>query len=942
MNADAFRDERMLFLKELASNPDRDAYELCDTLSIGRPKVMAFLRSYFKSIATFTDRDDQLTKQAYADIKADISLGVRTEFGELNDRDVDNLYYVYTKYRKIDPQLYFEADQVRANKVYAAAPPTPQQVAHDSSNIAHPAAAADNSLNPHPNFPPQQGGGGGEQPKTSDYYNRPSRPPTVNDPSQTDFNVDRLNKGYSYEFLYSLTRIGLLRFVLEGFPYPPSGNKIEGFIQFFELNQDELMASPDALRDRLQKYFGDKTGEQASVAINSYIRYLRPTEKFGVQKLGGQLRDGYFVGSDPMYQRGLGQQQQGNNMYGNAGAYAGGPIPMQYNQDAGIWGAGAIPQQRTGPRWQDPYNTFYHAELVLPYGMSADSPDAVRLIHEWEAKKKRKREEDEEQAEILRKINQKMSFSMATVLDSGKVNGQGGNSLFGPDFLQSLVAMGLMGMVTSGKANVMPYTDESGKLQVKMEQVPQLDHAPFQDPNQITSKDILGLLSGMWEKIAEKSTEAMQARIDGLRDSMGLNGEKKDPISSVGEMMDGLRKIVPGLDQQFTGSGGMNNIEMAKILLERDKFNYDRERSDTLIDHQFEMKKLDKEHEQETEIEANKTRQSTIKGITRAVSSALPQLIQLILMFVSMKNPSLAPIAGAAAPGGGGGAGGGGLGDILGNVFKMFSPGGGGGDSDDEDEDEEGDNPFGAILGGKKGEDEDEGPGAGAGGPGFNLGDIVSQVMPSVMGMMGKASSSRPPPDYPQSREPEIHSGHHHHQNTMRAYDQGQGVRPSFVDVEVGNPQAATVRPIAGDMDNIYENIQQEHEVIQSRPAVNPELVGQPKTVSEVISTPSPAGENANVIKLPRYQEKLGTAKRPEQGVVIPSPREVVDTYPEEEGDMIEEEDEGYPMYAPEDFDSMPDEELREAANESVESMKSAESYMKSVNDQMKKRAKRR
>src|SRR5215510_10166552 len=465
---DSFKDERMIFLRELASNPDKDAYELCDTLSIPRPKVMLFLRSYFESVAKFVDQDDQLTKESYENIRNDVSLGVRTEFGSLTDRDVDNLYYVYTKYRKIDPSLYIDADTVRSTRMYA-----PRQVAHDASNI--PNQNQNNNPQPQgnqPNLNPQFTPPLAEnQPKRdSSYYNRPARPETVNDRGQTDFNVDRLNKGYSYEFLYDLSRIGLLRFVLEGLPYPPSPSKIEGFIQFFELNQDELMAGPDALRDRLMKYFGDKTGEQASVAINSHIRYLRPEYKFGVKKLAGQLRDGYFIGDDPLY--GRNQQydaNQRNSMYGQ--------VPYAYNQDTGMWGPGAVPQQgRVGPKWQDPYNTFYHAELVVPYGMSADSPDAIRLIHEWEAKKKRKREQEEQEADILRKINQRMSFSMVDVLEKGKQGG-GNQSMFGPDFMQSLVAMGLMGMVTSGKANVLPYTDENGKMQIKMEQVPQLDHA---------------------------------------------------------------------------------------------------------------------------------------------------------------------------------------------------------------------------------------------------------------------------------------------------------------------------------------------------------------------------------------------------------------------------------------------------------------------------------
>ena len=37
----------------------------------------------------------------------------------------------------------------------------------------------------------------------------------------------------------------------------------------------------------------------------------------------------------------------------------------------------------------------------------------------------------------------------------------------------------------------------------------------------------------MYEKIGEKSDQAMQARIDGLKDAMGFNGERKDPIQQL-------------------------------------------------------------------------------------------------------------------------------------------------------------------------------------------------------------------------------------------------------------------------------------------------------------------------------------------------------------------------------------------------------------------------
>lgn len=915
--ADNLRNERMLFLKQLAALPDRDAYELCDTLSIPRAKVMTFLRTYFKTHAQFADESGKIPRQNYQDVRNDIGAGVNTEFGELSDKEIDNLHYVYDEYRKKDPSLYFEADQVKANRVY-----NQPQVAHDSSSIPN----LNQNNQPREQQPQRSLNEQLEQPnRSTDYYNRPPKPATVNDPAQSEFNVDRLNKGYSYDFLYSLTRIGLIRFVLEGLPYPPNGSKIEGFIQFFELNQDELMASPDALRDRLQRYFGDKTGEQASVAINSYIRYLKPQEKFGVRKLGGQLRDGYFLGDDPMYTRN--PQQDYTSIYGGSNVGSG-PIPMQNNN--GVWGPGATPQQqRGGPQWQDPFNTFYHAELVLPFGMDARSPDAARLIHEWEAKKKRKREQDEAQAEILSKINQKMSFAMADVLNQGRMspNGQS-QSAFGPEFLQSLVMMSMIGMVTSGKASMIPYTDENGNVRMKLEQQPVGDHSVMPDPNQIGPKDILQLLGGMYEKIAEKSSEAMQARIDGLREMMGMNGEKKDPITQVGETVKALRETIPGFDRQFTGAGMGDPVDMAKLDLERQKFMYDKERSDKLIDQAWEIKKMEREHEMDVDLEANKTRKETIKGLTNMLKTALPSVIQVVMMFLSMRNPNMAPLAGMMGNAGGGG----GLGDMIGKLMGgMF---GGGKDDDEEGEDDEDDGSSITSFLNKKSGDGDEDDSGG----GFNLGDIVSQVMPSVMGMMGgnmRQQQQQPQDEY---EEPP----RRRRKNTMR-YEQGGGVRPSFMDVEVGNPQATPVQPftaVDGDIppDNIYENIQSEQGPAEDQDE-GPELVGTSELMQDAQQKVVTDADDPNVIKLPRYQEKLIPH---EDGVVIPSPRQtqpqVVDTYPDEgEGDDEQQEGDPYQIYTPEDFSAMPDEEKREAFNEGMAALKSAESYVNSISSSMKK-----
>jgi hypothetical protein len=275
------------------------------------------------------------------------------------------------------------------------------------------------------------------------------------------------------------------------------------------------------------------------------------------------------------------------------------------------------------------------------------------------------------------------------------------------------------------------------------------------------------------------------------------------------------------------------------------------------------------------------------------------------------------------------------IGKLMGGMF------GGGKDEDEEDEDED-EGSIGSFLKKKsRDDDEDEDDEEGAGG--FNLGDIVSQVMPSVMGMIGGAQQRGPPMQQQEARP--------RRKDTMR-FEQGGGVRPTFMDVEVGNSQATPVKPFTavGEQPpgNIYETIQSE--TVTTTETKTPNLIGT-EGVTQIIEEAQAQVitdvNDPNVIKLPRYQDKLfgneNNMTSPEAGVVIPTPRQqpqpqVVNTYEDDMGPDDEGEDEDpYHIYTPEDFEGMPLDEKRKAFNEGVEALKSAESYVNSMSAAMKK-----
>lgn len=938
-NSNQFRDERVIFLKELARNADIDIYDLANQLSLSQESVMAYIRSFFKTVAEFVNSDDQLDKNGYGNVKRVINSNVSTEHGGLTDNHVQNLMYVYEKYRKLQPDLYIEADGVKANRLYSL----PKQVSSSSST---------------------------QQPEMIAHStgNSPSRNNNDVDeefrhigPQDFEHNVDRLNKPHNYEFLGKLTRKGLVQWVLEGVPIPISTPKVENYIQYFEVNQDEIFISPSMLRSSLIDWFGDKTGDNAAKLIYSYLKFLPSSEGFGQQKLsGGKFKEGYFSGDNPLYQR------PGIAHYPGSGPSSGNPFAPSDGYSG------------SGPRMEDPYNTYYHAQGILPFGMNIYSQDARRLINEAEQKRKRREEQKEEQQEMMDMMRNKMSMSYAEMFDAKKFGFAGGNGngqgsqIFTPEFLQGLIATQAITGVTQGKMQALPYKDpETGRMEVKLVPAATDPNAALAAaaPPELGLKDMLELVKTMYETVDRKRDEAMSFKIDTLKEVYGNKEGDKDGIAKLGETMEALKKIIPGLDTKFSVGGNGHDLDLHRLLLEKDKFMYDREKTDKIIEHQLSVKDRKEEFEHENELAANKSRNQSLKMISNILASNLPMFIQLIMTFLSMRNPKFAPFASMLGGGGGGmmgggggqsggmGGGMGGIGDLIGNLLKGVSGGG-----EEEEEEEDDDNAFMQTK--KKRhkmmDEEDEGEDE-EGEGGFNLGGLqgmVGQAMDLLKsaGMPGldpaAAANANEEEDSGGVVIPETrHQQHRHSQQQQHRHNRGGGgTRPTFRNVSIGNPNAQVVQmPVPGtEAVNAYDDIESES---RKRMATTPNPTSP--TVEDIMRN-SIGGAAAGVVGGPAQEYTNAYGDRIPGDMINEPPQVVIPetSVQEEEGEGEEEYDddddggeqtkeEGYPEYRTEDFSDWTVEQLQNARKDGHDAAKSHQSYLKSVEEVLRQKEER-
>lgn len=70
----------------------------------------------------------------------------------------------------------------------------------------------------------------------------------------------------------------------------------------------------------------------------------------------------------------------------------------------------------------DEFNTFYHAEGIVPHGMSINSYDAKKLIAEYEEENRERRKRLREQEILMNDMNAVMSKNMMDTLTRPKIS----------------------------------------------------------------------------------------------------------------------------------------------------------------------------------------------------------------------------------------------------------------------------------------------------------------------------------------------------------------------------------------------------------------------------------------------------------------------------------------------------------------------------------------
>lgn len=854
-----FNKERALFLKELSLTPLCDVNSLSVKLSIPQDRIWGYLKGFLALIAESSIDSD------YIRVRDSINHGVELEY-QIEDGEIRKLVPLVEKYGDTEIIERFKRGREEAE----ARLHQPQSL--QQPHITHEEAAGQpRDLNPN----------------DAATLNR-SASPTMNTSGEAPvfdygtWNVEVLNKGYNYSFFSELNRIGLMRWTLQNLAIPPRPTTVESWMRYFELNQDTLMSDPMHLRQKLKDWFGEKTGEQASELFNSYIKYLKPHEQFGIRKLEGMRGDS-----------GMFQTEQMNPMF-------------------------------NGMRFTDPFNTYYHQEGVLPFGMDARAGDATRLIREFEQEKRRKKDAQGKRDELLEDIRTKIQMDMTSFLDrshgGGNGNGMGGG--------QSMDQMYLP-LVLSGQMKMIPYTNQDGKTEYRYEVVDRSTLPVNQDPNALTARDMLEYMKGMYDLILQERTSKNQVG-ETLMDRIvarALPEQSKSPVLELMENWKALKEV----SQPAGGWGGQmsQTLDAARIMLERDKFVADKERSEKLIDRQFDSKAEQAKIELEREKQANETKNLLIKNVGSAVTSSLPTLFQLILMLTG-KGGSLA--------GAGGAPGGGGLMNLIGNLLGGGAGGlsnllGGANNQQDEDE-EELLPPIGKGTGGQGS--------ATSGGSGSSMGDIMGQMSGLFGNLFGGQQAQAPVQSQQQQQQqyrpdqfvginaPVAHppTGSYSTANeAMRARNPTgyQGVFNEVQQKTAGPPDQAVVMPASDFNPYVHAGMQPQPRQIPV-PDTNRDDVYQSQ-YAQVLNTSYLAGNPFPPQQQHVHHEAMHVhpmqQPQPQQQQ---QPNQMIEIQREEESN-----EDDYRTYSPDDFSKLSPSQLDEAYQKGQASKQSIDSYLNSV-----------
>lgn len=395
-----------------------------------------------------------------------------------------------------------------------------------------------------------------------------------------DGEKDRPYKPYAN--LSGSGRSNLMRWVLERSPYIHY-SKIDPFVELFETNELKLMGSPDELFRFMSDYFGPVAGK---VAFNQYkdmiTSYLKPNEQFGQNPYYGQGTGGYYYGGGGW----------GSNM---------GPAPGQGGPGMG----------------------YYEAMGVLPPGVDPRSPEAKRVIWEFEEDRRKKKASEEMQENIKNYVNLKMMdiVDPSKQGGGGMFGGPGGNAWMGP-------------MLMSGALRMEQAMGADG--QPVWRTVPGAMAGQNGDHTTDHMLKMVELMMGMYNSVIAANAQTPKFMETLLTSMIGKFNTQSDPF----ELAVNAKKLA---DTFNPPSGIHQTIETAKLLIAREKMSTDKELTITKMNQDWNREMYERDRQDKQEDRSSQQTNEIVKSIFSIGGQAI---VPLLTMFMGRGGPGAAALAG--------------------------------------------------------------------------------------------------------------------------------------------------------------------------------------------------------------------------------------------------------------------------------------------------------
>lgn len=444
---------------------------------------------------------------------------------------------------------------------------------------------------------------------------QPQRPPKeqqkkpyqLNDEPEPMFNeygYGRDERNQEYARLSNSGRSELLKYALQKSPYVHRA-KVDNFIALFETDERELMLHPEKLYRIMTKVFGPEAGD---IAFNSFKAILK---NFAQPEMG--------FGVDPYTMRG--------------GGYEGQPVAA-------------------GPM------SYYHAQGVIPTGVSPNDPIARRLIEEYEEK----RREDHADRMMEKKMKRMLDMQMMNVLDPNKqaMMQQYQGQRFGQspmtDQTQGLVQMGLMVPVQTQHPD--------GSVTTRYEPRNGMNGQPV-DPiksNIETVKMMAEIFSTL--KGGAQGPESLMNTIMTKWAEQAFQPQPNtvDQFVSLKKVMD---TVSPPMNPQF-------GMQAADLALRQKRLELDADFANRREDREENRMRFDREQSDRAEQRSHDQLKETMSGVKEIGGQLIPYVFPLLFKGAL---GGAGPAAGAAAGGNPLGA----LSGLLGPALKALQAGGLGG-----------------------------------------------------------------------------------------------------------------------------------------------------------------------------------------------------------------------------------------------------------------------